>query len=989
MAINYYSVTTRMSRIFYNKLVMLMFVSCMPLFLAARHQGGVISCQSPEKSQIIFSGNSQSSAEVSAITQSWQLPPDRGCMLIICPQKFFSAISPLAEWRNQTGIATEIVTTEHLTTDTDIYNFVNAYYHEKGNLSYLLLVGDAKQVPTHKEPYLKDTSRVSDNYYSYLAGDDHYPDILVGRFSAETVQDVEIQVKRTLLYEKSPGLDASWLKKATGIGSDLNQGDGFESDYLHVRKLLKALETSTYSPSNEFFDGSQGDYDANGNPSAMEIADKINEGTGVIFYAGHGTTNFWQTGTITRSVVENLKNTGKYPLIWSAACENGRFADEYCLAEAWLRANSHGQPTGAVAVMMASGAQTSIPPTVTQYKVAELLSTLHEGLTTMGAISISGLIAMNDDYPGTSTFEITDTWVLFGDPALRVRTDVPRKLLASHKGTIGSGRNSYTIKCSTPEGYACISKNGIILGTAALSDGKATLYLRQPAIGDSLLLTITALNYLPYMASIKVTEKPEFPEIYTPKNHSKLQPINIPFSWECIDGGIPESYMFYLGTDNPPTNLINGQTVTSTNFKTGFHFLYNQTYYWKVVPINSFGSASSNVMNFTTVFKPDEEFEANTDSKIDWQNGSQQKWKIDGIRYFDGKQSLRSGEINDDEYSSLVFSYEVQSCDFVSFWSRISSEKNDKLQFIINGKLIKEWSGETDWDFSEFKIDAGANQIEWRYTKNGETSSGSDAAWLDDIHLPVHPSTNLLVPENGSACQGTVFETTTEAENYSTLCWQTDGDGVFAGKNLANALYSPGAIDNQKGSVALQVKLHGFYGCPELERTIVLEIEPLPIVPLPSDTIISNGYAVLLDATTSADMTYLWQPTMSTSATIVIDSIASLNGKKSTNVTITSIKGCSSSKNIMMYFNSASTADKFDIYPNPSDGHFTIKPVIGSAFIEKMILFNPEGKLVWESPENCNIYGTKQLAIKGLKQGTYFLLIDNANGRSSNPIVIR
>ena len=111
--------------------------------------------------------------------------------------------------------------------------------------------------------------------------------------------------------------------------------------------------------------------------------------------------------------------------------------------------------------------------------------------------------------------------------------------------------------------------------------------------------------------------------------------------------------------------------------------------------------------------------------------------------------------------------------------------------------------------------------------------------------------------------------------------------------------------------------------------------------------------------------------------------------KKSTNVTITSIKGCSSSKNIMMYFNSASTADKFDIYPNPSDGHFTFEPVIGSAFIEKMILVNPEGRLVWESAGSCNLYGTKQLAIKGLKQGTYFLLIDNANGRSTNPIVIR
>jgi hypothetical protein len=915
--------------------------------------------------------------------KSGKLPSARGCMLIICPAEFKNAVTPLAEWRIQTGIATEIIDAEQFAGPDDIYAFVKEYYYNKGNLAYLLLVGDAKHLPPYAYAYGS-----SDNYYSYLAGNDHYPDILVGRFSAESVEDIEVQVNRTLQYEKNPGDDAPWLTNAAGIASTLSPGDDGESDFQHVRNLLKTLKTTSYSETSEFFEGSQGEADANGNPSPADIVNKINQGTGVIFYAGHGSPGLWATSSLTKTAVENLSNINKYPLIWSAACENGNFAGNYCLAEAWLRArNSSGQPTGAIAALMASGTQTSFPPMEAQDKIAELLSNPSAGLSTMGAISVKGMMSMNDVY-GSAGFNTTDTWILFGDPSLQVRTANPKELVAVHKGYIGSGRNTYTVNCNTSDGFACISQEGMILGTASITGGSASIYIDRPASGSELTLTVTAFNYLPYISSIEVINKPAIPALCTPLNHSKLQPINSSFSWECGDGGNPDYYLFYLGTDNPPANLINGQKVTGSQLKYSSNFEYDQQYYWKVVAVNSFGTSESKVMNFETVFAPDEDFEATSKRKLNWSDGGMQKWTNDASQYFDGEYSIRSGKVNDNEYSSLIYPCEVTNCDFVSFWSRTSSDAGDKLQFMIDGKIIEEWSGISEWDFHIYKVEAGSHLIEWRYAKNEGITAGEDAAWLDNIHLPLHAPVTATVIDNGSVCQGSAFETSVTAENYFSVSWTTEGDGTYDDSRTENTFYTPGMLDIQASKTILRMKLKGFDGCPVLEKAINLEINPLPEITLPSDTIISNGNTVELDVTLCGDMDYSWQPCGSKGSSVVIDSAESVNGVKTASITITDTKGCSATKSIMIRFNNSQVDDVYTVYPNPSDGHFTIEPLKGSAIIDQMMLLDMNGKTVWKNQEDCTIIGSKQVDIKGLPGGTYFLVTENSGGRSVNPLVI-
>ncbi|MCB5267611.1 MAG: hypothetical protein LHW46_05830 [Candidatus Cloacimonetes bacterium] len=56
-------------------------------------------------------------------------------------------------------------------------------------------------------------------------------------------------------------------------------------------------------------------------------------------------------------------------------------------------------------------------------------------------------------------------------------------------------------------------------------------------------------------------------------------------------GGSPQGYRLWLGTDNPPSNIISAQVVLDNRYVPEDYLEYATTYYWRVVPYNEFGNA--------------------------------------------------------------------------------------------------------------------------------------------------------------------------------------------------------------------------------------------------------------------------------------------------------------------------------------------------------------------------------------------------------------
>ena len=112
-------------------------------------------------------------------------------------------------------------------------------------------------------------------------------------------------------------------------------------------------------------------------------------------------------------------------------------------------------------------------------------------------------------------------------------------------------------------------------------------------------------------------------------------------------------------------------------------------------------------------------------------------WVISDAAWTSPRHSIQSKSIGNSASSSLSITLDCREGD-ISFYSKVSSEKNcDDLTFRIDGRLQNRWSGEQDWQYVSFPVNAGRHTFQWTYSKDYSVFDGDDCAWLDDITFPI------------------------------------------------------------------------------------------------------------------------------------------------------------------------------------------------------------------------------------------------------------
>ena len=427
---------------------------------------------------------------------------DYGKMLVISHGAFMAAMQPFVDWKNSMGIPTEMVDVASIGVSASaIKSYITNYYNTNG-LTFVLLVGDAPQIPTNTTGSLGGPSDVA---YGYIVGNDHYPDLFVGRFSAENVSHVQTMVQRTLEYEQNPLTSTDWFSKGIGIGSDQGPGDDNEYDYQHIRNIRTDLMAFTYTGVAELYDGSQGSEDQAGNPTTSMVSSFVNAGSSVINYTGHGSDNSWGTTGFSNSNVNALTNQHMWPFIFSVACVNGNFSGGTCFAEAWLRATNSGSPTGAVATLMSTINQSWDPPMDGEDEMDDILVETYSGNVkrTFGGVSMNGCMHMNDQY-GSGGDEMTDTWTIFGDPSVMVRTAMPASIVASHAPTVFLGCSEFTVNADAEGALIALSINNQLIGTGFIAGGTTTITFSPLTNVGNVKVVATAFNYIPYIADVSI-----------------------------------------------------------------------------------------------------------------------------------------------------------------------------------------------------------------------------------------------------------------------------------------------------------------------------------------------------------------------------------------------------------------------------------------------------------------------------------------------------
>ena len=328
---------------------------------------------------------------------------EEGDLLIIAQDAWLPNLQPLIDHKNAIGIATTAVGVSTIGNDAAAIKAYIQSVYDNSNLAFVLLVGDAELVAT---PW--SSGGASDPSYAKLAGSDHYPDILIGRFSAENAAHVDTQVQRTIAYEEGQATQQSWFRKGIGLASAEGPGDDGEMDWQHIDNIRTDLLGYGFTQVDQLYDPG---------PTAAQVVSALEDGRGIINYCGHGDKGYFGTSGFGISQANALTNVGMLPFVLSVACNTGEFAAGTSLGEALLRASHNGEPTGAVAMYASSILQSWSPPMAAQDESVDLF--VSESYSTLGAICFAGSARMMDEY-GSAGVEMYDTWILFGDPSLTV-----------------------------------------------------------------------------------------------------------------------------------------------------------------------------------------------------------------------------------------------------------------------------------------------------------------------------------------------------------------------------------------------------------------------------------------------------------------------------------------------------------------------------------------------------------------------------------------
>ena len=477
---------------------------------------------------------------------------DRGEMLVICPDQYMEAMQPFVDWKNQSGRPTSIVSLSEIggNNESQIKNYINSIYtNPERNLVFILLVGDYSDITPHSM-----SGGRSDNWFGQLEGNDYYLEALTGRFSVQSVADVQTHVEKVLYYERDMPEGLTWVNQGIGIGANEGAGSGHnggEADYVHMNYIRDTLMHYTYENVTQQYSG------VGAGTSANAISADFNAGKSICNYCNHGSQTSWAVANYSNSHVNALVNDDKWPYIWSVACNNGEF-NGTCFGEAWLRATNSttGRPTGAVGGMFSWISQPWVPPMTGQDEMVDILTEWKNNdqfCHTFGGASLNGNMYILDMHPSDNG-ATHNTWILFGDPSLMVRTDNPVSMNVScNPAVLMLGMSELEVTAeNTAYGIVTMMIDGEVVSTGYIENGSCTLNF--PPMSNVGTATLTVIGYNKVTEVIPVDILPAEGPYVTIANYTpNFAPVNVETSLT----------MSFKNVGADPTNGSTTVTLTS------------------------------------------------------------------------------------------------------------------------------------------------------------------------------------------------------------------------------------------------------------------------------------------------------------------------------------------------------------------------------------------------------------------------------------------
>jgi hypothetical protein len=339
-------------------------------------------------------------------------------LLIISHKTLTASADPLASLRQSQGMTVSVVDVE------DIYDEFSYGVHGpqaiKAFLSraaiswvkaprYVIFLGDASLDPrnyTGSGDFDLVPTKLVDATFNETASDDWLTDfdndgiadIPVGRLPARSVAEADVVISKIVNFDPA-NVPQSALFVADTQGSYYFN---FEQANTDLQALLpSSMTVETVNRRTEPSDA----------VAKVDVVNKFNQGQALVNFSGHGNVNTWTGGNIFTSTAARASTNGnKLPFVVVMDCLNGYFQDPNLegLAEALLKAPNGG----AVAAFASSGLTIPDGPHEMGRQLFILL---------YGSSSIALGDAIKTAKTATTDIDARRTWILFGDPSMKIR----------------------------------------------------------------------------------------------------------------------------------------------------------------------------------------------------------------------------------------------------------------------------------------------------------------------------------------------------------------------------------------------------------------------------------------------------------------------------------------------------------------------------------------------------------------------------------------
>ncbi len=353
-------------------------------------------------------------------------------LLIVTYKDWQTQAGALAAYRQGQGLNTAVVDIEDVFDEFSFGASTPAALHDffqRAAPRYALLMGDATQDPRNylsTSPNFLPTNIIDSNYGEIasdeLMGDftvatgqtscpqsltgDCVSDFPIGRISVRNAAQAQTVVSKIMSFEQT-----------VAAGQAFSRGVYFINDYVNGYDFAASNQAlATRLPQNTPVQVTG----AIANPTSTQLAQtqdeiiaRMNAGPFIVGYAGHGANTSWSFPNIfLQSRAQTLTNSDRLSLFLLLTCLNGAFADfrnDPSLAENLIRA-----PNGGAIAVWASSALTVAPG---QDIMANHFYDLHRQASP-GA-RIGDLI--KESKLETSDNDVRASWILFGDPTLKIK----------------------------------------------------------------------------------------------------------------------------------------------------------------------------------------------------------------------------------------------------------------------------------------------------------------------------------------------------------------------------------------------------------------------------------------------------------------------------------------------------------------------------------------------------------------------------------------